>query len=60
MDTEWIRTAAAQVRTTIKQAISKVDRIGNSGGERSAPQVLGDAPGTKTTPEVKEPGANNK
>lgn len=60
MDTEWIKAAAAQVRTTIRQAINKVDRIGSSRSERLAPQALDDAPGAKTTPKVKEPGANNK
>ena len=60
MDTEWIKTAAAQVRTTIRQAINKVDRIGNSMAGHPARQAVYDAPGARTDPEVKEPGAETK
>ena len=60
MGTEWIKDAAAQVRTTIKQAVNKVDRIGNSRVGRPAQQALGDAPGAKTDPEVKELGADKE
>ena len=60
MDNEWIKAAAAQVRITIRQAINKVDRIGNNRAERLAQHALDDAPGAKTAPAVKEPGAETK
>lgn len=50
MDTDWIKAAATQVRTTIRQAINKVDRIGNGNGNaRCAPtQALDDTPDIRT------------
>jgi len=60
LDNEWIKTAAAQVRTTIRQATNKVDRIGNSNAGRTPRQALGDAPGTRKHPQSKDPGADNK
>lgn len=60
MDTDWIKAAAAQVRTTIRQAINKVDRIGNSRAEHPARQASDDVLEAKIASEVKEAGAANK
>jgi len=60
LDSEWIKTAAGQVRTTIKQAVNRVNRIGNSKAERAPQQALDDALGTRIRPEGKDPGAGNK
>ena len=60
MDTDWIKTAAAQVRTTIRQAINKVDRIGNGTAGRTPRRALDDAPGDRNRPEDKDPGADDK
>lgn len=60
LDNEWIKTAAAQVRTTIRQAVNKVDRIGNGNAGRTPRQALDDAPGGRNHPEGKDPGADNK
>jgi len=60
LDTDWIKAAAAQVRTTIREAIGRVDRIGNSKAGRARREALDDAPGTRTFPEGKDPGADSK
>lgn len=48
MDTDWIKAAAAQVRTTIRQAINKVDRISKSNADGLPMQASDDAPDTRT------------
>jgi len=40
LDTDWIKAAAAQVRTTIREAANKVDRLGNSNAERTPRPAL--------------------
>ena len=60
MDTKWIKAAAAQVRTTIRQAINKVDRIGNGKSGHARRPGLNDAPATRDRPEGKDPGTDKK
>jgi len=60
LNSEWIKIAAEQVRTTIRQAVNRVNRIGNSKAGRAMQQALDDAPGTKSRPEGKDPRADNK
>lgn len=60
MDAQWIKAAAAQVRTTIKQAIKKVDRIGNGESGNIRRPTLNDGPTARDRPEGKYPGADNK
>jgi len=60
LDNEWIKAAAAQVRTTIRQAINKVARIGNSKSGHARRPALADALTARNRPEGKDPGADNK
>jgi len=60
LDTDWIKAAAAQVRTTIRQAANRVNRLGNSNAERRSGPALDDPPGNEDHPEGKAPGADNR
>jgi len=60
LDTDWIKAAAAQVRTTIRQAANRVNRLGNSKAGGARREALDDAPGTRTLPKGKNPGADSK
>ena len=61
MDTDWFKAAAAQVRTTIRQAVNRVDRIGNGKPGRVRRPALDDTPTTiRNHPEGKDPGAHHE
>ena len=60
MDTDWIKAAAAQVRTTIRQAVDRVDRIGNGRSGRVRRPALDDTPNIRNHPEGKGLGTHNE
>ena len=60
LDNEWIKAAAAQVRTTVRQAMSKVDRIGNGKPGRTRRPDLDDVAAARDCRKGKDPGADNE